>query len=180
MDSAVLINAAATAVLEVVLAVLAVVFLGARVHSARTVMKRLEARGGRWSVETGRLTRTWNPAGAGIQSRLSGRARATYWIDDSGLVQLLFEPVDGPSRRLVGPRPIFPPRSQTWAAAALSIAVAALALGTGGTAGYLASAPADRFNGLMFGALVGLSVAWFDWPVIAGLTFRRTRDVHSS
>jgi hypothetical protein len=167
------------AVLDAVLVWLAVTCLGARIHSARGVLKRLDRPGGRWSFDTGRFTETWNPAGDEAGGRVADKGRATYWVDDSGLIHLLFEPLDGPPRSLSGPRPVLAPRGHARAVIALSIAVALAALATGGTMGYLAGGVDDRLNPTMFGALVGLVVAWVDWPVIAALAFRRTRVCRS-
>lgn len=161
------------ATLDGALVWLAVSRLGARVHSAHGVLARLDRSGGRWSVDTGRFTETWNPAGEQIADRVSGKGRATYWIDESGLIHLLFEPLDGPPRTLIGPRPVLGHRWQARAVIALSIVVALAALAVGGTLGYLAGGVGGRLNGTMFGALVGMFVAWVDWPVIAQLTFRR-------
>lgn len=167
------------AAFEGALAWVAVSRLGVRVHSARGVLKRLDESNCRWSVDTGRFTQTWNPAGDEAGGRVAGKGRATYWIDDSGLIHLLFEPVEGPARTIVGPRPAPAHHGQARAVIALSIVVALWALAVGGTLGYLAGGVDDRFNPTMFGALVGLFVAWVDWPVIAGLAFRRTRAARS-
>lgn len=164
------------AVLEAVLVWLAVAYLGARSHSARAVLNRLERAGGRWSVDTGRFTETWNPAGdAG--GRVTGKGRATYWVDESGLINLLFEPPAGQSRQLTGPRPVLPHRKHARAMLALSIAVALAGIAVGATLGYQRSGTgtADRLNGATFGGLAGLLVAWVDWPVIAALAVRRAR-----
>jgi hypothetical protein len=158
---------------------LAMTRLGARIHSARGVLKRLDRAGGRWSVDTGRFTETWNPAGDDAGGRVTGKGRATDWADDSGLIHLLFEPLGSTPRTLIGPRPAAPRRGHARAVIALSIVVALAALATGGTLGYLAGGVDHRFNGTMMGALTGLFVAWVDWPVITQLTFRRTRTCRS-
>jgi hypothetical protein len=178
VDGSLVVVPLVAAALEGALAWLAVTRLGARVHSPRGVLNRLDRSDGRWSVNTGRFTQTWNPADE-AGGRVTGKGRATYWIDDSGLIHLLFEPLDGPPRTLVGPRPALEHRGRVRAVIALSIAVALAALATGGTMGYLAGGIDDRFNGTMFGALIGLIVAWVDWPVIAALAFRRTRACRS-
>ncbi len=173
MDGSLVVVPVVAAAFEGVLAWLAVTRLGARVHTARGVLKRLDESNGKWSVDTGRFTETWNPAADESGGRVTGKGRATYSIDDSGQIHLLFEPLDGPPRTLTGPRPALvhtracpgrdrPLRSslpfcRSWPRAE--------------PLGYLAGGIDDRFNGTMFGALVGLFVAWVDWPVIAELVF---------
>ena len=56
---------------------------------------------------------------------------------------------------------------------ATTLAARAVCLATGAGIGYLVAAPSDRAEGVLFGAVIGLFVAWNAWPVVAAIAYNR-------
>jgi hypothetical protein len=145
----------------------------ARTVSAEAIMRRLNRSGGKCSLRSGWLSKTWNPDRTVGDWAVTGKGKATYWLDDTGMVHLLFEPGGGAPRHLVGPRPT----PTTWRKAIpvlVTVCTArAVALVSGGGIGYLLTPPADRATGVLTGAFIGLLAAWNAWPIVAALAYNR-------
>jgi hypothetical protein len=73
----------------------ALVFRKATLRTPKGVIRRLQARGGPFSIRVPMTGGTWNPAKPpGIDHEVLGPGRATYALDDSGVVHLYFHRKD--------------------------------------------------------------------------------------
>lgn len=147
--------------------------LGAPVVSPVAVMKRIRLDGS-WSFRAGPLAMVWKPGGGQFNVLLMGKADVAYWLEPDGMVHLRYCPDDGPERHYVGPpvAAIERPRKARWLILSLA-ALELLVLLTGAVLGFVIAGPSERASGVAGGAVTGVVLMRFVWPVVAAVVSAR-------
>lgn len=134
---------------------MAVVYLNVRPTLTRTILKRLHAEGEYQFI--GRYA--WNPSSK-LNSRIVGRARATYVVTDDGVVHLFYEPATERPREMTGVLPRLAPSRGPVVFAVIGTymlaAIGGYALGRRSGAG----SDVDPETAGTVGAVLGLAAVW--------------------
>jgi hypothetical protein len=143
-------------------AVVAWAFHRAKRNYPKWIVPQLQKKG---SVRVGvrNAGGTWNPAKPTVAGRVFASGRATYTLDEGGIVHLQVQPKKGPEHDFSGPLPdvheLESPRTERLRRLGRLVSVAFVAtLGVGFAIGYFVAGGAAGSR-LAWG-LLGLGVAW--------------------